>query len=122
MNNTSTGTNKIKFSHVYDKMPFDGWIPDTKLEATILEIFLAEKKDLNVGFVEYDTSFFERDYSTSKTFMKKNNYPLPNGKLIILLLQSYNSSGLHIWTTVRRWTAEKEQYYRSKRGERFEAH
>lgn len=100
-------------------MPFDGWIPDTKLEADLLEIFLVEKKDLGVSFVEYDTSYFERDYSTSETFMKKNNYPLPNGKLIILMLQSYNSSGLHIWTTVRRWTAEKEQYYRSKRGERF---
>lgn len=109
----------IKFSHSYNKMPFEDWIPNTKLAATLLEVFVAEKKALSEGFIEYDTSYFVRDYSTSETFLKKQHYQLPNGKLLILLLQTSNSSGLRLWTTVRRHTPAKEEYYRKLRGEKL---
>lgn len=89
----------IKFSHRYDKMPrgFE--------TSKLLEVFITEKNDLHEGFILYDTSY---------SFDGKN-YPLPNGKLIVLLLQTLGSKEL--WTTVRRCYKSKLDYYRGLRGQ-----
>jgi len=98
--------NKIKFSHTYTKMPFD--IENTK----ILEVFITELKNLSPEFIEYDTQIEG----------KGGNYPLPKGKLIVLLLSSLQDDSMawQQWTTIRRWTPDKEKYYRGIRGQRVE--
>ena len=118
----------IRFSHIYHKMPFSDWVPnpDIKLKATLLEVFECNKDELSPEFIEYDTSYYEeqRDHvdimEGGKVRYSKHNYPLPTGKLLILLLQTVNESGAHLWTTVRRSTPEKKIYYRSMRGKQFE--
>lgn len=96
--------NKIKFSHDYEKKPL--YTDNT----TLLEVFtVADKKDLSKQFLLYDTKYKGED----------GGYILPDGKLLILLLHSFNydSCAWELWTTCRRWTAKKERYYRSLRGQ-----
>lgn len=94
---------KIKFSHRYQKMPHGCE------RSQLLEVLVADKKDLSERFIRYDT------------FYGKGFYELPNGKLLILLLRSLSDRFPDaLWTTVRRWTPEKEAYYRRMRGEIFD--
>jgi len=117
--------NKIKFSHNYDKMPFH---KEDSFEATLLDVFLAETSELSKQFIEYDTQYSEKDYVgvqsdlSGNTFIptKTKSYPLPNGKVLVLLLWSWGEISKHVWTTIRRWTPEKEAYYRSIRGQTVE--
>ena len=107
--------NIIKFSHNYFKIPYEEWIPNTRLTAKILEVLISEKKELSKDFIDYDIGFLEC-ISKEEQKYRKGYYPLPDGKLLILLLLTTNSSGAHLWTTIRRWTPEKEEYYKSLRG------
>lgn len=84
----------------------------------MLQVFLTEKDELSEEFIKYDTRTDDGDY-----------YELPEGRLLILLLRAdiliSTRPGSMTWreqvfTTVRRWTPEKEQYYKSKVGEVFE--
>ena len=88
----------IRFSHVYDKFPVGHEV------SKLLEIFVADSKDLHDGFVEYDTAFGEDG----------ENYLLPRGKLIVMLLQTRDDKAL--WTTMRRCTPSKLKYYSGLRG------
>ena len=88
---------KIKFSHECMKMP-DGYE-----KSGLLEVLVADRADLSPEFVEYDTYI-----------VNAGNYQLPRGKLLILILQTIDDR--EIWTTIRRWTPAKEQYYRGLRG------
>lgn len=100
--------NKIRFSHNYVKMPWD--TEHTKL----LEVLkVNDLKDLHPEFLKYDTSIEGKDES----------YPLQkNTPLLILLLHSLQDESMswELWTTVRRWTNDKESYYRSLRGQEVE--
>ena len=91
----------IKFSHHYTKMPED--VNDTRL----LEVIQTSRSALHDDFVNYDTEY------------DKGWYTLPDGEVIILLLVSYGTFAPYIslWTTIRRWTPEKESYYRALRGQ-----
>lgn len=88
----------IKFSHVYDKMPEGYEI------SKLLEVLVAYAGDLHECFIEYDTAFGEDG----------ENYPLPKGKLIVMLLQTKGDKAL--WTTMRRCTPNKLKYYTGLRG------
>ena len=88
----------IRFSHTYGKMPADFGV------SKLLEVLVADSGHLHEGFVEYDTSFGEGG----------ENYPLPRGKLMILLLQTRDDKVL--WTTIRRCTPSKLKYYSGLRG------
>lgn len=88
--------NKIKFSHKYFKMPI-GFE-----KSTLLQVININKDEISDSFYDYDTT-----YPTG--FNEVARYPLASGKLIIIMLKS--QTGL-LWTTIRRWTSEKEQYYR----------
>ena len=90
----------IHFSHKYIKTR--NTVNGFKDTAILLEIFLTTKAELSPDFIIYDT-----------TIITGEQYSLPTGKLIVLLLQSYGE----VWTTCRRWTAEKEAYYRALRGQ-----
>jgi len=97
--------NKIKFSHLYTKMPFD------REKTQLLEVLIADKKELSKEFIRHDTHIDE-----------SGEYQLPEGKLIVLILLSLQEDSMawEQWTTVRRWTPEKEKYYRSLRGQNVE--
>ena len=104
--------NKIKFSHDYEKIPTS----DDPRDTILLEVLTVEQKELSSGFVEYDTSYFER---LGGELIKKN-FPLPKGKVLILILNSPYAFKDNLWTTIRRYTPEKEKYYRSIRGQKVE--
>lgn len=89
----------IKFSHRYHKMPP---APDP---SRLIEVLVANRATLHSAFVEYDTAI-----------IGGGNYPLPGGKVLVLLLQAESGE---LWTTIRRWTPDKEQYYRGLRGVRL---
>ncbi len=102
--------NKLKFSHKYQKMFYSviesEFIPKI---ATLIEVFVVDSKDLHPRFVEYDTIYWDEE---------KNNwayYKLPKGKVLVLLLKTNNM----IWTTIRRFTPKKYEYYKKKRWEDF---
>lgn len=90
----------IRFSHVYTKLPAN---PDP---STLLEVFAVQRDELCSGFLEYDTRI-----------MNGGNYPLPNGKLLVLLLKTREGV---LWTTIRRYTKDKCIYYKNSRGEEFD--
>jgi hypothetical protein len=100
----------IKFSHdSYNKFRSQEGIPQ---EAKLLQVFVVDRKDLSESFVEYDTLFWNEKEQVEY-------FDLPRGKLIVLLLESIHASGCTCWTTIRRWTPEKERYYKSMQGQRF---
>jgi hypothetical protein len=109
---------KIKFSHVYEKMyDLNGEIPK---RARLLEVFVKDSKELYAGFINYDTLYWERNKEgNEKTYF----YSLPKGKVIVLLLKTLlpdNCVGHAIWTTIRRYTQKKYDYYMKSRWEEFE--
>lgn len=92
--------NTIKFSHRYTKMPAD------TSRTRLLQVFVCDRKDLGELFVNYDTAYSE------------GSYELPKGKLIVLVLQSFNGRFFgDLWTTIRRFIPYKEKYYRSLLGQ-----
>lgn len=93
-------TAKIKFSHAYFKMP------EHADPSRLLEVFVVDRSDLHRCFVSHDTKIKDG-----------GNYQLPKGKLLVLLLLAESGE---LWTTIRRFTEEKETYYRSMRCKVFE--
>lgn len=99
--------NKIKFSHEYAKMPGNIQFKET----TLLEVFKIDVNELSGFFRVYDTLIKGKN-----PFYKESHYQLPAGVVLVLILRT---DGM-LWTTIRRWTTEKEAYYRSIRGEQIE--
>lgn len=99
----------IKFSEEYGKMlNNDGKMPSKVL---LMEVFLSDSKDLHSRFVEWDTIYWNE---------AKNNwayYKLPTGKVLILLLK--NTATDKIFTTIRRYTPSKYEYYKKNRWQAF---
>ncbi len=91
---------KIKFSHNYPKLPANP-------TAELIQVFVVDFEDLSKEFIEYDTQFVDKD--------SFGNYPLPRGKLLVLLFRDF----WNLFTTVRRWTPEKQKYYQSNTGNLF---
>lgn len=93
----------IKFSHHYQKMPMD-------FSSTFLAgLYVEDISLLSEIFIKYDTEYGkeERHYELPKT-----------GKVIVLLLLSEaNIFQSAFWTTIRRWTPRKEEFYRSLVGQ-----
>jgi hypothetical protein len=90
----------MRFSNYYAKMP-TGW--QTSL---LLDVIPIELSDLSQAFVEYDT-----------TTLNGGTYLLPkSGSYLLLLLRSTDG---HLWTTIRRSTPKKKEYYLGKRGQAF---
>jgi hypothetical protein len=87
----------VKFSHVYSKMPPGAFAVPTKL----LQVLTCDASELSLPFIDYDTTYAE------------GRYALPTGKLIILFLKTNGQ----LWTTIRRWTPEKINYYKLHVGE-----
>lgn len=69
-------------------------------ETTLLEVFFMHKDDMSPEFIDYDVSFDD------------GKFPLPRTEYMVLLLKTDDQ----VWTTMRRWTPRKEQYYCDLRG------
>lgn len=95
---------KIKFSHKYRKFEI---MEDKDFE--LLQILKVNYKDLTREFIDYDTFWCE---GTEYGF-----YELPKTDLLILFFKEPLT--YRLFTTIRRWTPEKEKYYKSKIGKSF---
>ena len=93
----------IKFSHNYFKMPA------AYQDSILAQVVVFEESEISDSFREYDTSY---KYSP---LCKIGHYPLPKGKVLLLLLIANRGAGW-LWSTIRRWTPEKERYYKDNIG------
>ena len=92
---------QIKFNRNYYKFA-DKKLPFT---AVLLQCFKVHYKDLSACFKAYDVTSDEGDY------------PLPKTDLIVLLLMFDDKK---LFTTIRRYTPRKWDYYKTREGETFE--
>jgi hypothetical protein len=94
---------KITFSHNYPKL-------HGQTGAILLDVLVTHRSSMCNDFIEYDTSFINKNGT-------KDYYPLPKNKYLILVF----FGNLFIpFTTVRRWMPEKEKWYRNGIGKVFD--
>lgn len=88
---------------------------DNKSEVTLVGVFPVNLEDLPEDFLHYDTTYTARNG-------RFKEYALPKqGKYLLLLFLSGQVYDFpFVFTTLRKWTPEKEGYYKSKIGEKFE--
>ena len=94
----------IRFSHCYPKLvvALDGATPGATTTATLLDVFTIRLERLSKPFLMWDTD--------------NGLYPLPaKGKYMMLLFMGRRG----MFPTLRRWTEEKETYYRGLIGKRL---
>ena len=97
---------ELEFDYRCAKMPEE--ISNTRL----LEVIKTHHDNLSPEFRVYDTEY------------DVGYYALPDTDLLLLLLVSYeeNVSGGYnerMWTTLRRFSQQKEKYYKSIRGKQI---
>ena len=92
---------EIKFSHDYPKL-------HAQKAARLLCVELRNRSELPEDFIEYDTVFIQEEGTFPGN--RTGHYELPSGRLLVLVFLGNN---LFPFTTVRRWTKEKERYYRN---------
>lgn len=97
--------NIIKFAHHYPKLSaIRGREIITISQARLLQVLTVDLSDLTAEFLDYDTAV--------------GTYKLPTkGKYLLLIFQK--PGGVDLFTTLRRWTPKKEQYYTAQTGEKF---
>jgi len=97
--------NKIKFSHRYEKLEnINEYEP-----VTLLECIPVGWNNLSSDLIEYDTVYYEAD--------EKKYYKLNNGDYLLLLFVDINNN---LFTTIRRATPSKTDYYMTAIGSKFE--
>lgn len=89
----------IKFSNRYHKMPVDFQ------ESKLIQVLGFDIGELTEEFREYDTKHATGYYPLGGT-----------GRYLMLFLLT--GSG-YLWTTIRRATSEKEEYYKNMVGKMF---
>lgn len=102
---------QIKFSHDYNKLKtMDiGYYPDTLIpclneEAFLIGVFPVKLEELHKDFISYDTD--------------DGKYKLPKKGNYLMLL--FKKDKYNCFTTLRRETPQKLEYYRSLIGQRFD--
>lgn len=99
----------IKFSHNYTKMPYGTKTGD---KFTVLEVLVIDNiMSFHGSFLRYDTQYIKEDGNIG--FYGD----LPSGKVLLIFLHN-SYSGL--FTTIRRWTQDKENYYKDLIGQEIE--
>ncbi len=96
---------KIKFSHVYDKH----FGIDLEHPVKLIECESKNLEDFSNEFLEYDTTYFEN--------REMLRYPLKKGRYLLLFF--IDSKGM-LFTTLRRETPSKLEYYMTSIGCDFE--
>lgn len=94
--------NTIKFSYQFPKLL---GAQNTLIErAKLLQVLMVDLADLSAEFLDFDTFY--------------GKYPLPKqGKYMLLIF--LKPGNCDVFTTLRRWTPEKERYYTAQVGEVF---
>ena len=101
--------NSIRFSQQgYIKLPYDASV------SRLLEVFKVKTDVLHEAFVEYDTTYLVDVLDVNG---ETRRYTLPKGKVLVLLLLSPSGE---LWTTIRRYTPRKYEYYMRNRGKFFD--
>jgi len=99
---------KIKFSHKYTKLA--DHFNDTIKTARLLGVFTIYLQEQHAAFLNYDTD--------------NGTYGLPtSGEYMILLFQKPDTPGVtgkNLFTTLRRYTPQKMNYYMGEVGEIFD--
>jgi hypothetical protein len=102
----------IKFSHAYCKMPPCFWSREKHVTHLIGVSVIDDISKLPELFIKYDTAYIPQGITDIK---EVQYYKLPFGKILLLVLFTVEEfEGIemtNIWTTVRRWTPDKEKYY-----------
>lgn len=94
--------NTIHFSHRYKKMP-----PGVEyLETWITDVILKDYVQLTPHEIKQDTETVDGQF-----------YKLPETTLIVITLWSNCLPKPVTWKTMRRWTKEKYEYYKSLKGQ-----
>jgi len=96
---------KIKFSHKYRKLTSHNAIDNLVRVAILLDVLVINLEELSSTFLEYDTDC--------------RLFPLPKkGKYMMLLFQK--AGYFDLFPTLRRWTPDKYDYYKSGIGKLFD--
>ena len=80
--------------------------------AKLLSVKIENRKKLDPGLVEYDTIYYDGPLNDNEEY-----YPLPNGLLLVL---TFTGEKLIPFTTIRRATAKKQEYYERNIGQWFD--
>lgn len=114
----------IKFSHPYEKLKdtYPAMLKQTTIqvtEGTLLHVHKTRFEDLEPIFIDYDTVYYIEEKQTDGSILHiRKHYPIPKkGDCLFMLFESNLSN---LFTTIRRWTPRKEEYYRKNVGEYFE--
>ncbi len=103
---------EIKFSHEYHKLlgiRYD----DINNVATLLEVIDINLEDLSNTMRNYDTCYSENDDIKYYPLPKKGQY------LLLIFIMHDTSFSMGVFTTIRRSTPQKREYYKSIIGEPF---
>ena len=82
---------------------------DASKPVHLIECMAIELNQLTDEFIEYDTGFYDGT--------EKDNYPLKDGKYLILFFVDNRGT---LFTTIRRQTQSKNEYYFTSIGCEFE--
>ncbi|MFH1230039.1 MAG: hypothetical protein V1709_00940 [Planctomycetota bacterium] len=103
--------NQITFSHKYFKL---NWITCDNnnvtpvKQACLVNVSIVNKKDLPQKFIDYDATY------------PNGQYELPYTKYLLLLFVTKNyQRDEFVFTTLRPYKPQKEEYYRSLIGQEF---
>ena len=101
---------KITFSHQYPKLSAVGIDNEqTESNVVLIEVLEVDLENLSWDFIRYDT----RIEKTGEL----EYYPLPKkGKFLLLI---FENKGYGLFTTLRRSTPNKLQYYKQSIGQPF---
>ena len=105
---------KIKFSHLYRKMPDHRFGFGVGDRVKLLQVIEMPFKDISPAFLEYDTCYMEFVPNYAIKY-----YPLDTNATYLLLLFSH-ADGTFLMPTLRRSTEEKKAYYKGMVGRDFE--
>jgi len=79
-------------------------------KTVVLDVFVTDLGKLPKEFLEYDTAYWDEKK------LKTEHYKLGFRKaIVIVLFSTYKYSNYidkKLWTTIRKWTPEKEEYYK----------
>jgi len=98
--------NKIKFSNYYWKFPDS--VEDGS-QVNLIQALKIHYDDLEPQMIRYDATYTRNHHV--------REYKLPKTDLILLIFQRFPNV---IFTTIRRYTPKKWQYYKENVGEYFE--
>ena len=99
-------TNKIKFNERYEKLSGI----DNHSMVVLLQVIEIDKRQLSESFIEYDTMYLDDD-------LMCKNYEIKNSKLLLLIFMAGNGMA---FTTLRKYTPTKLDYYRKLENEEME--